>query len=238
MNDATGAGKSGSNRGNQMSEAAIVVRHQSRSMKSEALGVYVRDELVGIATKLVTIKPYVEELWRRFENGETILGCSTKKEFCEQVLQRTPRAVRYMLEGGNPDNAKQLTEEIISPRTERQADILARIRGLGDYVLAGLFVETFRLVNAEGEMTYEDGCAYQDIYVEIENHFCQDYKEAPDGEPVSWSQKFVRGRVWYGQKWVDPKGLTKAEKEEVFRRFCEAGYLPSVIREFREKIGL
>jgi hypothetical protein len=71
------------------------------SMDSESLGAFVRDGLVGVATKLVEIKPYVEELWIRFERGEVILGCSTRKEFCQQVLQRTPRAVRYMLEGGN-----------------------------------------------------------------------------------------------------------------------------------------
>lgn len=70
-------------------------------MDSESLGVFVRDGMVGVATKLVELKPYVEELWTRFERGEVILGCSTRKEFCQQVLERTPRAVRYMLEGGN-----------------------------------------------------------------------------------------------------------------------------------------
>ena len=68
---------------------------------SEKLGIFVRDGVIGVATKLVELKPYVEELWRRIDRGEVILGCSTKKEFCDQVLQRTPRAVRYMLEGGN-----------------------------------------------------------------------------------------------------------------------------------------
>jgi hypothetical protein len=70
-------------------------------MDSENLGVFVRDGMIGVVTKLVELKPYVEELWTRFERGEVILGCSTRKEFCQQVLQRTPRAVRYMLEGGN-----------------------------------------------------------------------------------------------------------------------------------------
>src|ERR1051325_4680050 len=71
------------------------------NMDSESLGAFVRDGLIGVATKLVELKPYVEELWNRFDRGEVILSCSTRKEFCQQVLQRTPRAVRYMLEGGN-----------------------------------------------------------------------------------------------------------------------------------------
>jgi hypothetical protein len=70
-------------------------------MESESLGIFVRDGMIGVVTKLVGLKPYVEELWTRFDRGEVILRCSTRKEFCQQVLQRTPRAVRYMLEGGN-----------------------------------------------------------------------------------------------------------------------------------------
>jgi hypothetical protein len=66
-------------------------------MDSESLGIFVRDGIIGVAQKLVELKPYIEELWRRIDRGEVILGCSTKKEFCQQVLQRTPRAVRYML---------------------------------------------------------------------------------------------------------------------------------------------
>ena len=65
---------------------------------SESLGIFVRDGVIGVAQKLVELKPYIEELWRRIDRGEVILGCSTKKEFCQQVLQRTPRAVRYMLD--------------------------------------------------------------------------------------------------------------------------------------------
>jgi hypothetical protein len=82
-------------------------------LDSETLGLFVRDGIVAVATKLVELKPYVQELWNRFDRGEVILGCSTRKQFCEQVLQRTPRAVRYMLEGGNPNNKRG---EIISPQ--------------------------------------------------------------------------------------------------------------------------
>jgi hypothetical protein len=71
------------------------------TMTSEALGLFVRDGLTGVATKLAELRPYVEEVWRRLENGETILGCKTKKAFCEQVLHRDTRTVRYMLNDGN-----------------------------------------------------------------------------------------------------------------------------------------
>jgi Domain of unknown function (DUF4338) len=83
------------------------------ALDSENLGIIVRDGVIGVATKLAELKPYVEELWKRLDRGQVILGCSTKNEFCEQVLQRTPRAVRYMLQGGNPNNKKG---EIISPQ--------------------------------------------------------------------------------------------------------------------------
>jgi hypothetical protein len=68
---------------------------------SESFGKFVRDGVIGVAQKLVELKPYIEELWRRIDRGEVILGCSTKKEFCQQVLQRTPRAVRFMLDRGS-----------------------------------------------------------------------------------------------------------------------------------------
>src|ERR1700722_12383382 len=49
-------------------------------------------------TTLVALRPYIEELWRRFDAlklGETIHGCRTQKDFCESVLHRDPRTVRY-----------------------------------------------------------------------------------------------------------------------------------------------
>lgn len=85
-------------------------------MDSESLGILVRDGIIGVATKLVELKPYVEELWRRLESSEVILNCSTKKEFCQQVLQRTSRAVRYMLEGGNHNRG-----ETVSPSKSRKS---------------------------------------------------------------------------------------------------------------------
>jgi len=103
-----------------MSAALAIIEREEitpsvREINSETLGLFVRDGMIGVATKLVELKPYVEELWRRIDRGEVILGCSTKKEFCQQVLQRTPRAVRYMLDGGNHNRG-----ETVSPPRSRQ----------------------------------------------------------------------------------------------------------------------
>jgi hypothetical protein len=57
----------------------------------------------SISAKLKTLETDIRILWQDFDNlkvGETILGCHTKKEFCEKKLHRTPQAIRYML---NPE---------------------------------------------------------------------------------------------------------------------------------------
>lgn len=75
------------------------------AMPSDQLAEHVRDGIGGVYFSMAMIAPYIQELWRRFETlgaGESISGCRTKKEYCETVLNRTPRAVRYMLAGGNP----------------------------------------------------------------------------------------------------------------------------------------
>jgi hypothetical protein len=100
---------------------AIVALPTPQEMDSKTLGMFVQDSIIGAATKLATLKPYVEELWLRFERGNvTILGCSNKKDFCLQVLERTRRAVQYMLAGGNPGNAKR-SEMISLPEPQPQA---------------------------------------------------------------------------------------------------------------------
>ena len=57
-----------------------------------------------IAPKLKALADDIRSLWAEFEAlkpSETIYGCATKKEFCTAHLGRTPRAVRYLLAGGN-----------------------------------------------------------------------------------------------------------------------------------------
>jgi hypothetical protein len=53
---------------------------------------------------LKDIEDDVRRLWAEFDSladGETIMGYHTKTEYCESVLGRTMRSVRYMLAGGN-----------------------------------------------------------------------------------------------------------------------------------------
>src|SRR5580692_8270096 len=71
-------------------------------MSNDALGSYVENAVLAIGQSLADLQPYIQELWVRLELGQTVLGCKTKKEYCERVLHRTPRAVQYMLAGGNP----------------------------------------------------------------------------------------------------------------------------------------
>jgi hypothetical protein len=65
---------------------------------------------VGAAfSKLAEHKKEIRELWAAFDNlqpGEMIKGCTTKTEFAQQHLHRTPRAIRYMLRGGNTTRSK------------------------------------------------------------------------------------------------------------------------------------
>jgi hypothetical protein len=60
----------------------------------------------SISAKLKTLEAEIRLLWIDFDNlkaGETILGCATKKEFCERKLHRHPRTVQYLLAGqSNP----------------------------------------------------------------------------------------------------------------------------------------
>jgi len=94
------------------SEANIVrmtdeERHaHAEGMASEELAKYIAKRGWGdVLAKLVQLKSYIQVLWGRFEDlndGETIAGCRTKEEFCEKCLNRSIRAVQYMLYGRTP----------------------------------------------------------------------------------------------------------------------------------------
>jgi alkylated DNA repair dioxygenase AlkB len=89
------------------------------AMDREALARSVAEAFEKAFAKLAEHKANIERLWEEFDalTGEdTIMGCRAKTEFCEQVLHRSIRTVRYMLAGGNPDNKKR-GGEIISPET-------------------------------------------------------------------------------------------------------------------------
>jgi hypothetical protein len=52
--------------------------------------------------RLADHKEDIERLWQEFaslQDGETIMGCATKTEFCERVLGRSIRAIQYLLNG-------------------------------------------------------------------------------------------------------------------------------------------
>ena len=89
----------------------------------ESLARRVVDEFRVVCVKLAQLETDIRALWREFDSlppGEKILGCRNKKEFCTERLGRTPRAVRYMLNGGNerrgenvsPVRSPSLTEDI------------------------------------------------------------------------------------------------------------------------------
>src|SRR5215813_1799333 len=84
--------------------------------KRNALARAVVKQMKSLLVELKDLEEDIRQLWVEFEQlptGEKILGCSTKKEFCEKQLGRTPRAVRYMLEGGNHRRG-----ETVSPFTD------------------------------------------------------------------------------------------------------------------------
>ena len=60
------------------------------------------------------IASYVRQLRRDFrllKPGETIMGCKKWTEFCTKVLNRTTRAVRYIMAGGNPRSQRKPPKE-------------------------------------------------------------------------------------------------------------------------------
>jgi len=82
----------------------------------ELLAQRVIDGCTVISATLKSLEPDIRKLWLEFDkltSGERIHGCKTKREFSDRYLGRTPRAIRYMLAGGNPSN--QSKGEIISP---------------------------------------------------------------------------------------------------------------------------
>jgi hypothetical protein len=72
------------------------------SMDSEALGQYIADQTAGVLRRLEDLRPFYEELWKRFDKlprGQKILGCAFRKEYCEKILHRSIRSVEYALYG-------------------------------------------------------------------------------------------------------------------------------------------
>jgi hypothetical protein len=89
-----------------MSTALAIVEdnnHSSTYTPAENLARHIISRMDSVAAKLKSLEDEIRRLWLEFDKlkaGETILGCATKKEFCERKLNRTPQAIRYML---NPE---------------------------------------------------------------------------------------------------------------------------------------
>jgi hypothetical protein len=80
-------------------------RNQPSELGDEQLAQVVSDGLVNLAVVSERLKPYFFELRERFHKKPPtaeIHGCRSWDEFCTKVLQRTRRAVNYLLAGGNP----------------------------------------------------------------------------------------------------------------------------------------
>lgn len=93
------------------------VQKNLRKLDGEKLGEYIEGKFGGVCTTLCHLQPLIEEMKQRFDllprgrrtdgTYATIRGCRSFKEWVENRLHRTARAVYYLLAGGNPQN-KQL----------------------------------------------------------------------------------------------------------------------------------
>src|SRR5258708_30405930 len=89
------------------------------SMDSEALGKYIADQTAGVLRRLEDLRPFYEELWKRFDklsNGQKILECRTRTEYCEKILHRSIRSVQHALYGRRPlaGSVKEIVEGLPS----------------------------------------------------------------------------------------------------------------------------
>lgn len=85
------------------------------SMDSEALGQYIADQTAGVLRRLEDLRPFYEELWKRFDKlskGQKILDCRTHTEYCEKILRRSIRSVEYALYG-RKGSLKASVQEIV-----------------------------------------------------------------------------------------------------------------------------
>lgn len=84
------------------------------TMDSEALGQYIADQTVGVLRRLEDLRPFYEELWKRFDKlskGQKILDCRTRTEYCEKILHRSIRSVQHALYGRR--SLKASVQEIV-----------------------------------------------------------------------------------------------------------------------------
>ena len=95
-----------------MATATATLTSTLTSTEREALA----QKVASAFAKLAQHKEDIEQLWREFaalKDGEAIMGCTTKTEFCERVLGRSIRAIQYLINGGNHNRGNR--RETVSP---------------------------------------------------------------------------------------------------------------------------
>jgi hypothetical protein len=148
----------------------------------ELLAQRVVDRFVALDAKLTDFEADIRALWKEFDSlktGEKILGCRTRKHFCAKHLHRTPRAVRYMLSGGNPVSKRQKAGETVSPIDAVYCRISALLSASNDSLLA-VREEFLRVVRSEtllSESDHEKLSAIDTLVADL-RVFCAEYSAA------------------------------------------------------------
>ena len=98
---------------------------------SDALGLYVEEQMQGVCLKLVELKPFIAELWKRFDDPKrtkTIRGCDSKTQYSEQILHRKLQTVRLMLAD------KISPSKSIKPQLETSCEHLEAVHKLREWM--------------------------------------------------------------------------------------------------------
>jgi hypothetical protein len=80
-----------------------------QDMGDDEIGRYCADGLAGVLRRAADLKPYFEDVWRRFSAGHTILECRTRTEYCDKVLNCSIRRVQQIIYGRTTE--KPVAEE-------------------------------------------------------------------------------------------------------------------------------
>jgi hypothetical protein len=182
----------------------------------EALAQSIITTINSISAKLIDLEPAIRRLWAEFENlpkGETIRGCATKKEFCEKHLHRTPRAIRYMLNGDSNQRG-----EIISPTpdlpVDTNTDSLPSLPTSLTPSEQRAVLEQRKRDEAIAQFERNVG----DKYAGFEKEYAEGWKRVTDGDLSLAS--FVRGTDWLkdGSK-MHEAPMTVSSAAQTFLRF-------------------
>jgi hypothetical protein len=91
------------------SSAPPTIAREKLAKKVETLAVEAFRLLEQSGKKLRELRPLIAELREMFmklKPGDKIAGCSTWTAYCKQILHRTDRRIRQILEGANPASEK------------------------------------------------------------------------------------------------------------------------------------